>query len=115
MGHENIGTDLRDRIAEIFSDYRRPSQATSNLNETHYAYADEVIAMVATALSPPPEAEIAALREFASAVLAHEALDEPTMDEHNASVLRVRAGFEGLRRVGFVPTDRAPIEEGRTA
>lgn len=45
---------------------------------------------------PVPVAELAALREFVRAVLAHEALDEPTREEHNASVDRVRAAMDGV-------------------
>lgn len=46
MGHENVGATLRDRVAEIVSDARRPSQTTGNVTESDYATADEIIAVV---------------------------------------------------------------------
>jgi predicted dinucleotide-utilizing enzyme len=58
-------------------------------------------------------AELDALRAFASAALAHEAMDEPTRDEHNARVDRVRAAIDGLRAAGFHPSELDPIPDRR--
>lgn len=69
MGHENMGTDLRDRVAEILSDYRRPPHTTGNLTAADYSIADAVIALVRDTPPAPDAARTRAIvdaaREYA--------------------------------------------------
>ena len=62
MGHANIGTDLRDRVAEIVADNRKREGAAVEVEPRDYATADAIIALVRTeasgeaVIAPPPPA-----------------------------------------------------------
>lgn len=126
-GEERMDTDEAERLARIFRDASAIPEAGhwDDLHPDDQAWYRIGVEAVAAALLPPgttavPDREVAALREFASAVLAHDDLlawakrRGLTILDHNASRDRVRAAIEGLRAAGFQPTDRAPIEEGGT-